>query len=217
MSSPSRLLPHLEGSPFALPAALDRCSERWWRLPPRVRAVAVLLALALVAVAATWRVEAARRPWGGPARRALIAVEDSHVGDHPSVRPALLPPALVPPDAPQTVTGDATLTLALPEGAVLTRSHLSSRGPAVGLDPDLRVVPLPVQAGLGVAPGGRVDVWVLAPPPEGSRRIAEHRPVIGVSHDDDDPVALIGLGTDEVGAAVRGMADGQVLLTHAPP
>ena len=211
------VLHHLRGAPPVLPATLDRCSERWWALPPRARAALLLAGVVLVGAAGVWRVEAARRSWGGPARRALIAVEHGHVGDRPALRPALLPPAMVPSDAPPTVDAEARLALALPEGAVLTRAHVSPRGPGVGLDTDLRVVPLPVQAGVGVASGGRVDVWVLAPPPDGSRRIAERRPVVGVSNEDDDPVALVGLDTDEVGAAVQGMADGQVLLTHAPP
>lgn len=207
----------LQGPSPPLPAALDRCSERWWRLAPRVRfAVALLLVAAFVACG-QWQISRAQRRWGGPARRALVALADAHVGERPQVRAVDLPPAMVPPGAPQRLPADARLALALPAGTVVTRTHLSPRGAAVGLADDLRVVPLPVQAGLDIAPGGRVDVWVLAAAPGRSQRIAQRRSVVAVTGGDDDRTALVGLAAAEVGAAMRGLADGDVVLTQAPP
>lgn len=218
MAVPTRLMHRLTGPPIALPALLDGCSERWWRLPPRARLLAGVALCAALAIAVHAYVARAQHRWGGPPRRALIAVDDVTVGSRPDLRSVLLPPAMVPPDAPRSVEPDVRLALALPKGAVLTRTHLSPRGPAVGLAPDLRVVPLPVEPGLDIAAGGVVDVWVLAATPGRSRRVASRRPVVGVTTDDgDDPTALVGLATSEVGAALRGLADGSVLLTQAPP
>lgn len=218
MSLRARLHGSLDGPPFALPAALDRCSERWWRLPPRARHLSVAVLIVATVAAGEWRIDRAQARWGGPARRALVAVRDAHVGEQPEVRALQLPPAMVPPKAPQRIDGDARLALALPEGAVLTRTHLSPQGPAVGLPADLRVVPIPVEDGLEIAVGGQVDVWVLQASPARSQRIAQRRPVVGVTSDEgEDRTALVGLGTDEVAAAMRGLADGQVLLSQAPP
>jgi len=218
MPSLSRLTRPLHGPHPALPAALDRCSERWWRLPPRVRVLAIVATVCCLLALDQYRVVRMRQQWGGPARRALVAVEDAHVGDHPRLRTVALPPAMVPPDAPQTVADGARLTLALPEGAVLTRAHVSPRGPAVGLDPGLRVVPLPVPPGLEIGAGARVDVWILTEGPDRSRRVAQGRAVLAVSTaDGDDPVALVGLAAGEVAATVAGLAAGDVLLTQAPP
>lgn len=218
MPSLSRLTRSLHGPHPALPAPLDRCSERWWRLPPRLRLLTVALAVCSLLAMDQWRVAHAQQRWGGPARRALVAVELAHVGERPELRAVSLPPAMVPPNAPQHIPEDARLALALPEGAVLTRAHLSPRGPAVGLDPGLRVVPLPVAPGLDIAAGARVDVWVLTDGPDRSRRVARGRAVLAVSTaDDEDPVALIALAAGEVAAAVAGLASGDVLLTQAPP
>lgn len=218
MSLRSRFHATLDGPPLALPAALDRCSERWWRLPPRARLLSVVALIVAALAAGVWRVDRAQERWGGPARRALVAVRDAHVGEQPDLRAVQLPPAMVPPNAPQRIDGDERLALPLPEGAVLTRTHVSPQGPAVGLPTDLRVVPIPIEEGLEIAPGGQVDVWVLHASPARSQRVAQRRPVVGVTSDDtDDQTALVGLRTDEVAAAMRGLAEGQVLLTQAPP
>jgi len=206
----------LQGPPVALPAALDRCSEQWRRLPPRGRMAVGVLAFAVVLVGCELRIAQARDRWDGPPRRALIAVQDSAVGQPPQVRAVRLPPAMVPPDAPQQVGDDARLAFALPRGAVLTRGHLSARGPAAGLPSDLRVVPIPADPGWDIRAGGWVDVWALASSGQ-STQIARRRPVVAMTADDDEPSALVGLAPGEVAAAVRGLADGQILLTHAPP
>ena len=65
---------------------------------------------------------------------------------------------MVPAAPPRWVDSDGRLALALPAGAVLTRAHLSPEGPAAGLDPELRAVPLPVPPGLDIAVGAKVLV-----------------------------------------------------------
>ena len=216
MSVRATLADRLQGPPIALPAALDRCSEFWWRLPPRARAAATVLTLLAFLAGGELRIAQARNQWGGPARRALVAVRDTPVGQPPQVRAVRLPPALVPPSAPQDVDDGARLAFALPEGAVLTRGHLSARGPAAGLQRDLRVVPIPIEPGWDVRAGGWVDVWALAAPNQ-STPIARQRPVVAVTTDDDQQSAMVGLAASEVAAAVRGLVDGEILLTHAPP
>jgi hypothetical protein len=216
MSARSRLTGFLQGPPFALPAALDRCSELWWGLSPRTRTALGLVAVALMLVGCELRVAQVRSAWGGPPQRALVAVQDGPVGARPRVRAVRLPPALVPPDAPQEVEDGARLAFALPEGAVLTRGHLSARGPAAGLPDDLRVVAIPIDPGWHIHAGGRVDVWALATPGQ-SRRIARQRPVVAVTGDDNRPSALVGLGATEVSATMRGLVEGDIVLTHAPP
>lgn len=215
---PSRpiLSRHIHRPPFALPAPVDRACEQWWRLPPRARAALLVLAVVALVTAAEVRVAHARSAWGGPPRQALIAVRDTMVGEHPQVRSVDLPPALVPPDAPQRVADDARLAFALPQATVLTRAHLTARGPAAGLPAELRVVPMPVDPGWDVRSGGWVDVWALTASGT-TTRIAVHRPVVAVLTEDDPPTALVGLADDEVAAAMRGLAGGQILLTHAPP
>jgi hypothetical protein len=215
MSLRATLADRLQGPPLALPAALDRCSEYWWRLPPRARAAAAVLAVLVFVAGGELRIAQARDQWGGPPRRALVAVRDTAVGQPPQVRAVRLPPALVPPDAPQQIDDGARLAFALPKGAVLTRGHLSARGPAASLQPGLRVVPIPIQPGWDVRAGGWVDVWALAAPDQ-STPIARQRPVVAVMIDADQQSALVGLAANEVAAAVRGLVDGEILLTHAP-
>ena len=218
MSPLTAVTRRLQGPPLVLPTMLDRLSERWWSLAPRMRTLLVVLVVVLLMGGGQWRIAEAQRRWGGPPRRALIAVRDVAAGQRPPLQPARLPPALVPPDAPQRIDDGVRLALALPKGAVLTRAHVSPRGPAAGLDHDLRVVPIPVDPGWDVRPGSWVDVWVLAPEPARSTLIARRRPVVAVnSTDGDDRSALVGLAASEVAAVMRGLVDGQVLLTQAPP
>jgi hypothetical protein len=90
------------------------------------------------------------------------------------------------------------------------------QGPAAGLPPGMRALPVPVDTGWGVVAGGWVDVWVLADDgPEGA--VARSRPVLEIRADDLAPTALIGLDDAEVAAVTRGLTAGKVLLAPAPP
>jgi hypothetical protein len=99
---------------------------------------------------------------------------------------------------------------------VLTAAHLDARGPAAGLSPGSRAVPVPVETSWGVVSGGRVDVWVLGAEGEAARRVARGVPVLDVADDGSTRTALVGLAEDEVGPATQGLAAGGVLLIHAP-
>lgn len=212
-----RLPTVLRGPLPALPRPLDAASERWSALRPRTRLLAALMAVALAVAISEARLTAAESRWGGPGVDVLVATEDLSVGAAPDVRAVAFPPAVVPPGAVEEVPEGATLSLALPQGAVLTDSHLDAAGPAAGLDADLRAVPIPVERGWGISAGARVDVWALGVEDEPARLIASGRPVLELSGDGSErQTALVGLGVDEVGSATAGIALGRILLAQTP-
>lgn len=209
----------LDGPHTALPGPLDALAEGWARLRPRVRALAVVLAVVALFGAAELRAARAERRWGGAGVPVLVAEADLAAGTRdPALRRAVLPPVAVPPGAVGDAPDGAVLALALPEGAVLTGAHLDARGPAAGLDAGLRAVPVPVEDGWAVAPGGFVDVWVLGADDGAARQVARSRAVLEVTPAGDGAglTALVGLTEDEVGPTTAGLALGGVLLTHAP-
>jgi hypothetical protein len=204
----------------ALPMPLDRCAERWAGVPPRLRAAAVVLVLLVLLGAGEGRVRSAERRWGGAPVTVWVAGADLGVGEPPArLERRQVPPALVPPAAVATPPRAEVLSLPLPAGAILTEAHLAVRGPAAGLAPGLRAVPIPVDEGWGVVPGGWVDVWVLgsAGAEEVQHAAARSRPVLAVRDDGVSPTALVGLDLGEVEAVTAGLADRRLLLTHAPP
>lgn len=208
----------LDGPHVALPRPVDGFAERVARLRPRARA----LLLALLAVAAVagvqLRVASAESRWGGPPVTALVTTRDLPVGRAPDgLRRRDLPPDAVPSGAVASVPAGATLALALPEGSVLTAAHLDHRGPAAGLEPDVRAVPFPVEESWAVSEAGWVDVWVLGAGPRPATLVARSRPVLDVRDDGVAVTALVGLDTRQVAAATAGLALGRVLLAHAPP
>jgi hypothetical protein len=222
---PAPLARLMGGPPLRAPVPLDLLAERWWRLQPRVRLVLVAVLLAAVAGWSEHRVGAAEARWGGPPQPALVATTDLPVGTVVGagldlggsrlLRRVRFPPTALPPAAVTAVPLDGVLALALPRGAVLTRTHLDPRGPAAGLEPSLRAVPVPIDRGWGLVAGGWVDVWVLGAGDAPAAMVAASRPVLEV--DDGAGTALVGLHTDEVGPATEGLALGRILLTHAPP
>lgn len=207
----------LTGPHPRLPRPLDAVSEWWWALRPRVRTVATVLALIVLALAVQHRVRAAEARWGGVPRTAYVATQDLPVGAGlDAVRRVRLPPLAVPASATADLPRDAVLALALPEGAVLTDAHLDVRGPAAGLAGHLRAVPVPTEEGWSVVVGGWVDVWVLGTGSEPASLVARSRPVLDVREDPRGTTALIGMAATEVGRTTEGLALGRVLLTHAP-
>jgi hypothetical protein len=104
----------------------------------------------------------------------------------------------------------------VPEGTVLTKAHVASRGPAAGLAAGMRAVPVPTEAGWGVVAGGWVDVWVLGVGEEPARLVARGRPVLQVRDDAVGLTSLVGVAGHEVEALTTGLALGRVLLAHAP-
>jgi hypothetical protein len=217
MSLRPRLGRILGGPPPVLPRPVDRVAERWAALPPRLRLLVALLALAGFVGSAEARISSAEARWGGPPVRVLVATTDLPVGAPPdALRRVRLPPATVPDDAVDDVPAGAALTAPLPAGAVLTAGHLRASGPAGGLDSALRALPVPVEDGWGVTAGGWVDVWVLDPAGGASQLVARSRPVLEVSEGAHSAVALVGLDVDEVQRATEGLALGRLVLAHAP-
>ena len=207
----------VSGSYPPLPAPLDRCSDWWSARRPRVRLALALLALSVLVTVTGLRVAAVERRWGGPPQRVLVAAELIPVGAvQLPVEVRRLPPGVVPDDALAQLPPDAVVAMALPRGAVVTRAHLDRQGPGSALPADQRAVPVPVDEGWAVEPGGFADVWRAADHDGAPQLLVEAAPVLGVHEGDLQTVALIGIperGVAEV-AAVAGT--GEVLLTHSP-
>jgi hypothetical protein len=207
----------LAGAHPALPRPLDVAAERWARLTPRLRTTGIVMLVLAVALASSARVRAAEHRWGGAPISALVATEDLAVGAQPqALRRVRLPPDALPAAPVRVLPDDAVLALALPAGAVLTRAHLDPTGPAAGLAPGLRALPVPVDEAWGITAGAWVDVWVLGG--DGGAQLAgPSRPVLELRGDGPDSTALIGLAVDEVTAVTAALGQGRVLLAHAPP
>ncbi len=217
MPSPRAPRRWLTARPIALPRPLDGLAERWAALPPRARTVAAGLVIAIVVVAGEARVLSAERAWGGPAVEALVARTDLPAGAAPEVDVVRIPPSLAPPGAVGEVDADARLAVPLPQGGVLTATHLDARGPGATLDPEVRAVPIPVEAGWGVIAGSWVDVWVLGVGDEPAQRVASGAAVLALDVDDAGrATALVAIDDDAVAATTTGLALGRVVLAHSP-
>lgn len=215
----SRVRSLLQGPNPVLPRPVDAASEWWSALTPRVRVAVAVIAVLAVGTGMHLRVQAAEQRWGGAPVHVLVATEDLTVGDPlTGVRRVALPPGAVPPTALTDLPDDdRTLTLGLPEGAVLTAAHVDARGPAASLDPSLRAVPVPVEHGWLVTAGGFVDVWVLGAGEEAATLVARSRPVLEVREEGSSSTALVALAVDtEVQPATAGLSLGRLLLAHAP-
>jgi hypothetical protein len=214
----ARVTAWLNRAPFAWPRPFDALAERWARLRPRTRTLLTVAACVALVALVDARVRAAEARWGGAPVDALIATRALAVGVAPEdLRGVQLPPGAVPADALHAIPADAVLAFALPAGAVLTAAHLDVQGPAAGLPAQERAVPVPVEAGWGIAAGGWVDVWVLGGGEDASTLVASSRPVLEVRDREGQATALVGLRDDEVAATTGGLTLGGVLLTHAPP
>lgn len=206
----SRLSPRVpSGTPVALPALLDRASERWWRLPPRVRTILVvvmaLLALALVGRGAT------RSPWGPPTE-VLVPAADLAPGDvvgPDAVRRTTRPADLVPADA---LTGvdqlpdDARLRGAAPAGTVLTRRHLAA-GLAGLVAADEAAVPVPRGGQPPLRAGQVVDAVVTTVQGTGTRVAGDAR-VLAVDAD----WTWLAVPADRVDVLAGAATSGQLVL-----
>lgn len=87
------------GPPPRLPELLDRASDRWFGLPPRIRAAVLVLGATVVLVVAG--AGAARSPWGPPVTVLVTAVDleaGAPIGPE-HVRTERRPSRLVPDDA----------------------------------------------------------------------------------------------------------------------
>ena len=149
--------PGADGPPPTLPAVVDGALDRWWALPPRLRAAAVLAALLLVAGGGVARV--ARSPYGPPVA-VLVATRDLTVGAPAAgaVATERRPADLVPQDAVLVLPAEATFAIGVVAGTVLTARHLRPGGPLADLPAGSAAVAVPADAVPGATAGRRVDV-----------------------------------------------------------
>ena len=207
----------LGGRPFAAPGVLDRLVRGWYGVPPRLRTVIMLVAVLALLTATRIQVRQAELRWGGPPVTAWVAEADTGVGEVAVLRRVRLPPDAVPTGALSAAT-DEPLTMALPEGAVVTAGHVSASGPAVGLPGDARLVPIPVDPGWGITAGAQVDVWV-DDGGTGTTLVAAGRPVVDVRDTGSGAgraTALVSMARDQVPAVTAALAQGAVLLSLVP-
>ena len=203
----------LQGPPLALPRPLDRAAERWARLPPRVRTVAVIGLVVLLGGLQAARLSAAQARWGGPGVVAWQATATSPAGGRPAVERVRLPSAVLPPGAVTERPGmGAVLSLPLVEGAILTEVHLSPAGPVAGLPPDERLLPVPVDRDWGIEAGSSVDVWAVLDGRGATEPLATARPVVVLRDEGPRPIALVSLHADDVAEAAQVLARGRLLL-----
>lgn len=147
---------HLDGPPLALPAALDRLAERWWRARPRARAALVVTSIAILTLATVARVVASSHE---PAAVAWVATRDLGIGDQlgpGDLRRTSVPPSLLPDGAMAEPVG--TLVAPLPRGAVATDRHLGDTALASTVPAGRAMVPIPIDALPDVPAGTRLDV-----------------------------------------------------------
>ncbi len=207
----------LDGPPPALPGPLDRLAERWAMLRPRGRAVVGLAAVLVLMTAQGLHTASVQARWGGDPQLVWRATATIPAGQAPrqDLQRVRLPRAAVPATV---VTGpldpQAVLALPLAAGGLLTTIHLSPAGPAAGLSPDERLVPVPVQASWGIEAGSVVDVWAVDDLTADPAPLATARPVLQLRDDGPQPVALVSLDAGDVAAASRSLTRGRVLLTQ---
>jgi hypothetical protein len=154
----SRLSQLLGGAPPVLPPVLDRCSERWWRTAPRVRALVLVASLLLLLLAGTVRL--ASSPWGPPVP-VLVATRDLPIGASlgpDDVRPAAWPAGLVPTGALSAEVGGSFATALVPAGSVLTDRNVGDGGLGAALPSGTAAVALPAELVPDVGSGTRLDL-----------------------------------------------------------
>lgn len=206
----------LQGPPLPLPGRLDRLADRWARMPPRVRLLVVVVLLVGFGAMQAGRLAQAQARWGGAGDRVWQATATTHAGGDVAdfVAPVRLPAAALPPDAVTGPLPDRTvLALPLVEGTILTEVHLAAAGPAAGLPPDDRLLPIPIDRDAGIEAGSIVDVWAVEDAREDPEPIASGRSVLALREDGTRSVALVSVHEDDVAEATAVLARGRLLLT----
>lgn len=148
----------LHGPPPTLPAWVDRGSERWWRLAPRTRALAI--ATLLLAGLAAGVGQAASSPWGPPVT-VTVAARDLAVGEvltAGDLRRTGWPRDLVPDGAVDAAPSGDTVVAPVAAGTVLTEHHLSVAGLGAMVAEDQAAVAVPIELVPAAMPAMRLDL-----------------------------------------------------------
>lgn len=173
---------HLAGRPFALPPALDRLAEAWWRARPRTRVLAgIAVALLLLAAGIA---HAASSP-GGPPVRVWITTRDLFPGDTLTASDRVTrmwPRDLVPAGALEQPAG--VVTAPLPRGAVVTDRHIGDHGLSASVPIGHVAVSVPVEQLPAMTPGTHVDLVGVGQDGNGALLAADAI----VVHEDDHAV-----------------------------
>lgn len=148
------------GPPPTLPELVDRASDRWFGLPPRLRAAVIAAgAVGLLLLAGAG---AARSPWGPPVE-VLVATVDLEAGapvapDH--VRTERRPAGLVPDDAVRELGEVAAPRAAgtVVAGSILTLRHLAGDPITRGLADGRAAYPVDSAALPPLRAGQRLDL-----------------------------------------------------------
>lgn len=153
----------LTGPPFALPVALDRVAETWWRARPRTRLVVGVALTALALLAGLGHAAAAP---DGPPTTVWVATRDLLPGEviaGPDAERRSWPMGLVPDGAVSRPSG--TVSATLPRGAVVTDRHLGDHGIVAAVAPGRVAVAVPVDQLPDLSAGARLDL--VGPAPDG--------------------------------------------------
>lgn len=206
---PTRRAP--DRGPFVLPAVLDRLSDTWWSLPPRLRvALGVVAAVAIVAAAGVRGLAAPH----GPERDVWVAEEALPAGttldDHPALVRTSRPDQLVPRHPADAPTG--RLTGPLPAGAVLAEEHLAEAGIGDLAGPDRVAVPVPPDALPPVALHDRLRIIVTGPDGSG-RVVADDAEVLAL----DEDATWLATAPDASVDVAAGGSRGTLTATVLPP
>jgi hypothetical protein len=205
-----RLARPLDGAPFAAPAILDRAAERWWHLPPRVRALCLIAAVVLTLVAGTLHLTTS--PWGAPTT-VLVAARDLSVGQPvgpDDVRRADWPASLVPAGAVTEVAG--TVLAPVPAGSILTDLHLGDGGLGAALPAGRAAVGLPAELVPDLPPGSTIDL--VAPDLDARGVILASRAVVLA---DDGTQVWVVVDHPEAADVAAAAATGSITVVVVPP
>jgi hypothetical protein len=205
-----RLARPLDGAPFVAPAFLDRAAERWWQLPPRVRVLGMVAAVALTLAAGT--VHLTTSPWGAPTT-VLVAAHDLSVGQAigpDDVRRADWPASLVPAGAVLEPAG--SVLAPVPAGSILTDLHLGDGGIGDSLPPGRAAIGLPAELVSDLPPGATIDL--VAPDLDARGVILASRAVVLV---DDGTRVWVVVDHPEAADVAAAAATGTITVVVLPP
>lgn len=195
--------------PLELPSLLDVCSERWWGLPPRLRAT--LLTLGVGATIALAGLRGLAAPYGPPVE-VLVATEALPAGaalpDSASLERQAWPRDLLPDGA--LTAPEGRLRGPVPAGTPLASVHVHDGGVGGLAGKGRAAVPVPHETLPPVEAGHRLRL-VSAQVDGSAARVAEHAEVLAV-----DEVVWLAVDLAAVDRVVADAARGTLAVAVLP-